>query len=157
MPDTWQDYQSWYKVTPEPTTGDPTGFLDELHEGNTAYRMIYVNSIGEAVNKGEAPFPYPEGTVLVKETFGSQAAWENQRGRALTIMVKLPQGTSPGTGDWEYINGGMGYRMFGMMRGAENTRMGTFCGGCHVRAFATDFNFINSQFHERQSVTQLIR
>ncbi len=154
MSETWHDYKSWFLATPEPTTGDPTGLLDDVHEGNDAYRVIYVNSVGEAVNKGEAAFPYPEGTVLVKETFKNRAAWENQSGAALTVMVKLPQGSSPGTGDWEYVNGAMG---IGFLRGAEDTRWGNFCGGCHLRAYATDYNFINSRFYESHSVSLLIR
>lgn len=140
--DEWVDYRSWYKVTPEPVTGDPTGSLDGVHEGEDAYRVVYVNSVGEAVNRGEEDFPYPEGSILVKETYGSLEAAENDRGAALTVMKKLPEGSSQGTGDWEYINGAMG---IGLMRGAEDTRWGDFCGDCHARAFGTDYNFMNSQ------------
>lgn len=149
MPAEWQDYQQWYQVTPTATTGDPTGMLDDVHAGNNAYRVIYVNAAGEAVNKGEQPFPYPEGTVLVKETFASESAWQNNRSPALTVMLKQAADTSPATGDWEYVNGATG-----LLRGAEGTRWGEFCGGCHVRAYATDFNFINSQFYETREAQQ---
>jgi len=153
MPDTWSDYQSWYKVTPEPTTGDPTGALDGEHSGTDAYRVIYVNPIGEAVNRGEEDFPYPEGTVFVKETYPSLERAESQSRPGLTVMVKLAEGESPGTNDWEFVAGGTG--MMGLMRGAEGSRWGEFCGDCHVRAFATDYNFINSQFYEDNDLSSL--
>ncbi len=53
----WDNYLSWYKVTPEVTTGDPTGFLGSVHAGTRGYRQIYVNATGEAVNRGRFRLP----------------------------------------------------------------------------------------------------
>lgn len=141
----WDDYLSWHKVTAEPETGDPTGFLGDVHDGTNAYRQIYVNSTGEAVNKGEASFPYPQGTILVKESFNNLAALEARRNPDLTLMVKLAPGQSPGTADWEYVLGGNGNR-----RGTGDSGLGQFCFQCHLFAAATDFNFINSRFYENR-------
>ena len=70
----WSDYLSWYQVTPEATTGDPTGFLGSVHDGRNAFRQIYVNSLGQGVNQGTQNLPYPEGTILLKESFNNEAA-----------------------------------------------------------------------------------
>ncbi|MEQ8955762.1 MAG: cytochrome P460 family protein [Gammaproteobacteria bacterium] len=137
----WSDYQNWYQVTPEPETGDPTGFLDGVHDGENAYRIIYINSVGEPVNRGTRGFPYAAGTILVKESFNSLSALENRRNPDLTAMIKLQQGQSPATGDWEYV------RPDGA-RGSGDSGLGQFCFGCHLFAAATDYNFINSRFYQ---------
>jgi len=139
----WNDYLSWHKVTPQATTGDPTGFLSGVHDGNNAYRNIYVNSVGEGVNRGTQPYPYPQGTILLKESFNNLEALEARRRPDLTLMVKLAPGQSPETGDWEYVMGADGGR-----RGSGNSGLGTFCRDCHLFAAATDYNFINSVFYE---------
>lgn len=141
----WADYLSWYKVTPEATTGDPTGFLRNVHEGTNAFRQIYVNTTGEAVNRGSEGFPYPEGTILVKESFNNAAALASRANAELTLMIKLAQGQSPETGDWEYIQGVEGAR-----RGTGDSGLGEFCRDCHLYAAATDYNFINSVFFQNQ-------
>ena len=137
----WSGYKNWYKATAEPNTGDPTGFLGNRHEGLNAYRDIYVNSVGESVNRGQQEFPYPEGTVIVKESFNNLDAYEAQRNPELTIMVKLAQNTSPQTADWEYIVGAEGSR-----RGSGESGQAVFCHSCHSFAAETDFSFINSRF-----------
>ncbi len=137
----WGNYLSWYKVTPQAETGDPTGFLGSVHDGSRAYRQIYVNAVGEAVNRGQAGFPYPEGTILLKESFNNEAALEARRNPDITVMVKLAQGSSPATGDWEYV------RPDGA-RGTGDSGLGAFCRDCHLFAAATDYNFINSRFYE---------
>lgn len=140
----WADYLSWYQVTPEPTTGDPTGFLGSVHEGANAYRQVYVNSIGRAVNRGAQSLPYPEGTILLKESFNSAVAVAQRRNPELTLMIKLAAGQSPETGDWEYVMGANGQR-----RGSGDSGLGAFCKNCHLYAAAHDYNFLNSAFYER--------
>jgi hypothetical protein len=137
----WADYRSWYKVTPEPATGDPTGYLDGVHDGTNAYRVIYVNATGEAVNRGQASFPYPAGTILLKESFNNRSALDADRNPDLTLMIKLEQGMSPATGDWEYV------RPDGA-RGTGDSDLGAFCRDCHLYAAVTDYNFINSRFYQ---------
>ena len=140
----WSDYLSWYKVTPEPETGDPTGFLGSVHDGRNAFRQIYVNSLGEGVNRGTQNLPYPEGTILVKESFNNEAALDARSNPDLTLMIKLAAGQSPETGGWEYVQGANGAR-----RGSGDSGLGAFCRDCHLFAAAHDYNFINSAFYER--------
>lgn len=143
---TWSDYKFWYKANPAPHTGDPTGFLGNVHEGSNAFREIYINSTGEAVNRGASSFPYPVGTVIVKESYGSQAEHASGESPDLTIMVKLAEGSSPDTSDWEYIMGADGTN-----RGTGTSGLATFCHSCHTAAAATDFSFINSAFYRSQN------
>jgi hypothetical protein len=137
----WDNYQSWYKVNSQPTTGDPTGFLSSVHDGQRGIRNIYVNSAGEAVNRGNQGFPYPQGTILLKESYNNQAALDAGRSPELTIMIKLASGQSPETGDWEYV------RPDGA-RGTGDSGLAAFCRDCHLYAAATDYNFINSVFFQ---------
>ncbi|NKB32550.1 MAG: hypothetical protein GKR91_05575 [Pseudomonadales bacterium] len=137
----WADYLSWYKVTPEAETGDPTGFLGSVHDGTRAFRQIYVNSVGEPVNRGTRGFPYPPGSILVKESFNNRAALDSRRNPDLTVMIKLPQGQSLETGGWEYV------RPDGA-RGNGASDLAAFCRDCHLFAAATDYNFINSVFYQ---------
>lgn len=139
----WDNYLSWYRANPEPTTGDPTGFLTNVHDGINAYRNIYVNSVGEAVNKGEANLPYPTGTIIVKESFNNLSALEARRNPDLTLMIKLAAGQSPETGDWEYVLGASGNR-----RGTGTSGLAAFCRDCHLFGAAYDYTFINSKFYE---------
>ncbi len=139
----WDGYHNWYHVTHAgPNTGDPTGFVEKKHGGEKGYREIYINSVGEATNKMEKPFPYPTGTVVVKETYSNKAAWENKKKPVLTVMIKLPKGSSPTSNDWEFYMGGNGKKKG---RGID-TKWGKFCTDCHIFAAGTDFLFINSDF-----------
>jgi len=73
----WDGYKSWTKITAgNPNTGDPTGFLEKRHNGQKAFREIYINSTGAATQQGHAPYKYSEGTILVKETFKNKAAYD---------------------------------------------------------------------------------
>jgi len=138
----WADYRSWYKANPEPNTGDPTGFLGGVHEGTRGFRDIYVNTTGERVNRGQSEFPYPPGSILVKESFANEQAYENRSSPDLTVMIKLANGASPETSDWEYVMGGDGAN-----RGTGTSGLATFCHSCHTNAAETDFNFIHFRFY----------
>ena len=143
----WADYQKWYKVTKDaPNTGDPTGFLQKKHSGTKAFREIYVNSVGEAMNKSMGPYKYPEGTIIVKEAFKNKKAYDAKKKPVVTIMIKLAEGQAPDTGDWEFVMGANGKK-----RGAGlKTKWGKFCGNCHVNAAGTDYSFINAKFLSTQ-------
>lgn len=137
----WDGYREWHLVTTEPNTGDPTGFLTNKHAGKKGYRLVYINDVGKPTNLGETPYPYPEGTVVVKETYANEAKFEARKSPELTIMVKLAPGTAPSTGDWEYYMGGSGKK-----RGFGDSKWGKFCGSCHFNAAGTDFVFMNKKF-----------
>lgn len=142
----WSDYRDWYKANPAPNTGDPTGFLGGVHEGTRAYRDIYVNSTGEPTNRGQAEFPYPAGSIIVKESYANEQAFRSQATPELTIMIKLARGSSPETGDWEYVMGADGQN-----RGTGSSGLATFCHRCHTNAASTDYSFINSAFYSNQN------
>lgn len=143
--DAWNNYSTWDKANPSPQTGDPTGYLGNVHEGLLAYREIYVNSTAAPVNSGERPFPYPEGSIIVKESYANQAAHSAKETPELTIMVKLRSGSSPETSDWEYIMGADGVN-----RGTGTSGLASFCHGCHTAAAATDFTFSTAAFYSQR-------
>ena len=114
-----------------------------MRDGRTAFRQIYLNFLG-AVNQDIKGLPYPEVTILAKESFNNEAALDARRSPDLTLMVNLASGQSPETGDWEYVMGADSTR-----RGTGDSGLGTLCRDCHLFAAAYDYNFINSAFYER--------
>jgi len=137
-PEDWADYKSWFKITKEPNTGDPTGFLDKKHRGEGAYRDVYVNSVGESLMRGNGSFPYPEGTVIVKEAFKDKKSYDAQKKPELTIMVKQATGTAADTNDWMFVMGASGKAKGTGM----DSKWGKFCGSCHINAMVKDFTFM---------------
>jgi cytochrome P460 len=137
----WDGYKSWTKITAgNPNTGDPTGFLEKRHNGKKAFREIYINSKGAATQQGHAPYKYPEGTILVKETFKNKAAYDKGSKFILTIMIKQKAGSSPETGDWGFVMGAKGKVSTGKSKWAK------FCSNCHVYAASNDYVFMNADF-----------
>jgi len=139
----YSDYKSWYRITKDaPNTGDPTGFLDGRHRGVRAYREVYVNEIGEAVNRGTAPYKYPEGSMIVKEEYKDEAAWKEGKKPKIKLMVKLKEGTSPETGDWGYAS-----KLKAKKVATGTSGKAKFCTSCHVFvAGQGDYVFMNSDF-----------
>ena len=58
-----------------------------MHDGRNAFWQIYVNALG-ALNQGTQDLPYPEGTILVKESFNNEGALDARRSPDLTLEVK---------------------------------------------------------------------
>ncbi len=137
----WDDYTNWYKITNDaPNTGDPTGFIEKKHNGMEAYREIYINDIGKAVNLGSAPYKYPEGTIIVKESYENKKRWQKKGKKLLTVMIKQAEGVSPETDDWGYVDGARGKLSI------RTSKKAKFCSGCHVYAASKDYVFMNSDF-----------
>jgi hypothetical protein len=137
----WEGYKTWTKITSEPNTGDPTGFLSKKHGGVKAYRDIFVNGVGaEAYNNQQ--FPLPEGTVVVKEAFKNEDAWKAQSKPELTVMVKQATGSNPDTGDWKWYMGDSGSdKMSGT---GMDSKWGKFCGSCHAYGQHADYTFMST-------------
>ena len=132
----WADYKSWTKITEgRVSTGDPTGFIGTVHAGPKGYRDIYVNDIGLATNQGTAPYNYPVGSVVAKEQYKNQSAWEAQKSPDLTIMVKIAESDTPNANNWAFS---AGYK--------DEAAANAFCSGCHTIAQQTDFVFTNEDF-----------
>lgn len=130
------DYTSWTKVNSETITGDVTGVLGAAHKRSKGFREIFVNEIGQSVEFGTSDYPFPRGSIIVKESYknksGSKGAMDN-----LTIMVKRESGYSSDYGDWEYIMA---------KPDGTITKQGriSMCISCHSKSQDKDYTFINS-------------
>ncbi len=140
-PELWEGYKNWTKITKEPNTGDPTGFLSKKHGGIKAYRDIFVNEVGREAYLNQQ-FPLPEGTVIVKEAFKNEEAWKAQKKPELTVMVKLAEGSNPDTGNWQWFMGASGSEK--MSGTGMDTKWGKFCGSCHAYGQQADFTFMST-------------
>lgn len=134
----WADYKSWTKLTESRTaTGDPTGFIGNVHKGRDGYRDVYVNEAGKDMLTSQGPYLFPAGTVIVKEQFGSKADWEAQKGAEVTVSVKIEDGSGPDT--WHWAAGYTG-------KAGESA----FCSGCHTIAAKDDYVFTHEKFLSTQ-------
>jgi hypothetical protein len=133
----YEGYQSWYKVNKETITGDPFNALGPAHAGKEGFREIYVNRTGKAVSTGKADYPYPVGTIIVKETYPGEGGMKGNLDN-LTIMVKRSSGYDPANNNWEYL-----------MITADNEVMAQgkldMCIGCHAVAADDDYVFNNQR------------
>jgi Cytochrome P460 len=144
----WEGYQEWYHPTKgRPITGDPTGFLGDK-DREKGYREVYVNKVGEDVNKGDAPYLYPAGSVIVREVYNDKMDWEVKKTPVLTISIKLPKGSAPESKDWEYVLVVPGEDV---QRGQGTSEMGQFCSKCHLKAEEiNDWRLTNATFFAKQ-------
>ncbi len=130
-------YSSWTKVNSKTITGDMFGVLGGAHERAKGFREIFVNSTGKPVEFGEAPYPFPAGTIIVKESYknnnGKKGALSN-----LTVMVKREKGYSEKYGDWEFIlaNADGKIKTQGPLRS---------CITCHSKSKGKDYTFFNAK------------
>jgi hypothetical protein len=133
----FEDYEKWMKVNDEPVTGDAFGVLGPAHEGVEGFREVYINKTGKKVSTGKDDFPYPVGTIIVKE------AYTNKNGKkgdltSLTVMIKRGTGYDIEHGNWEY-----------MMVTPKDEVMAQgrieMCIGCHAATPDTDWVFSNKR------------
>ena len=125
--------QSWTKINAETITGDTTGALGTAHEGNKGFREVYVNKVGEAVALGKVSYPFPEGSMVVKESYKDSSGKKGDLSN-LTIMVKREMGYDPDNGDWEYI-------MTNPARDVQAQGALGMCINCHKAAADSDYIF----------------
>ena len=131
-------YTSWTKVNAEPITTDSTGSLGLAHEGTKGIREVYVNNLGKDVSTGAADYPYPEGSVIVKEAFKADSSGAKGALSSITVMVKREMGYDAENGDWEYVN------VRPDLRVRAQGRIG-MCINCHGAAVLDDFVFTNAR------------
>lgn len=129
----WADYKSWTKIHAKPITGDHTGFLGGLHQGEHGVRQVYVNDVGLDVSQGGGPYQYPVGTVVLKEQYKNQAAFDSNKSPDVTVMVKVSDDAANPASNWAWSRG---YTR-------EAKVEDSFCSSCHTIAFQTDFVFSN--------------
>ena len=105
-------YQQWLKFNPQPIVGRTHGLTD-----------IYINQTRAKIAPGGSlTFPFPEGTLIVKEILSSND---------IAIMRKVT-GVDPAHNDWQWIE----YRSNGSIIGKDQA-----CWGCHSGAKSTDYVF----------------
>jgi len=130
----WADYKSWEKVSETPSTGPSPG-LGAVHKGPEGFRFVYVNAVGREVIKGEGPYDYPEGTVIVKEQYDDQAAFEAGGQPDVTVSLKVADVAGGGKDNWHWADS---YK--------STAGESAFCSGCHSVPLATDFVFSNATY-----------
>jgi hypothetical protein len=133
----FEDYQDWMKINDEPVTGDEFGVLGEAHEGAEGFREIYINDAGKKVSKGKDKFPYPGGTIIVKESYSNNNGGKGDL-NSLTVMIKRATGYDVEHGNWEY-----------MMVSPDNEVMAQgrleMCISCHSAVSDSDWVFSNQR------------
>ena len=102
--DDFAQYTSWYKVNEETVTGDETGLLGPAHAGAQGFREVYINDLGKGVSDGNSDLPYPQGTIIVKESYGKASDGGKGQLTGITVMVKQDEEYDPENGNWEYLN-----------------------------------------------------
>jgi len=130
----WADYKTWQTATVSPTTGASPG-LGSVHKGPRGARHVYVNDVGARVLlKGEGPYEYPAGTVIVKEQYDSLADFQAGKTPDVTVSVKVAAGPAARE-NWQWA---AGYKAEAMDS--------AFCSGCHSISQAEDFVFSNAEY-----------
>ena len=128
LPDDIAGYDQWLKLNAQPIPPAPGG---DPHNGT---KNVYVNQTREVIApNGEQKFPYPDGTIVVKE-----ATRPGKDFIGLIAVMWKEAGKHPDAGDWRFEE---------YLRGAPDAAFrlafeGGVCTGCHTRAAATDFVFV---------------
>jgi hypothetical protein len=127
--DSVDGYFSWTRLNPQ------RNFIQSAH---AAPKDVYVNDVG-AESASTRSFPFPEGSVLVKEITD-----EETMTIAMLPSMRKVAGFDPDNGDWQYA-------MFerqddGSFAGewlAADHEMHQMCVGCHTGAADNDYAFLN--------------
>ena len=129
----FEGYRKWFKVNDKTITGDSTGILGPAHAGEKGFREVYINKTGIAVSTGKADFPYPVGTIIVKDAFMNEGGQKGSLA-AVTIMIKRGRGYDSAHDNWEYmmVSPANEIKAQGKLKG---------CTGCHEAAEDTDYVF----------------
>ena len=123
---TFEDYQSWIKLTEEPV-------ISYAHGEN--WIDIYANELAAERYQNLAS-AYPECAAVVKAIHMGE---DDTAIRKITVMVKMPAGYDPEHGDWYYGS----FESSGTVPVDEIGRV-EFCYQCHEVATETDYLFSDS-------------
>ena len=128
LPDDTAGYDQWLKLNAQPIPPAPGG---DPHRGT---KNVYVNQAREVIApNGEQKFPYPDGTIIVKE-----ATRPGKDFIGLIAVMWKEAGNNPAAGDWRFEE---------FLRGAPDAEFslafeGGICIGCHSGTADTDFVFV---------------
>ncbi len=122
------DFQTWTPVLPDNRTFQSVG-----HGGVTV--RAYFNERSEAVYRNQAPFPFPEGSIIAKAVVPSAAVPTSQATRVY-FMRKMGAGYDEVNSNWAYgfANRVNGRYDFDPMQGAVQG-----CISCHRTERANDY------------------
>jgi len=122
------DFQTWTPVLPDNRTFQSAG-----HGGVTV--RAYFNERSEAVYRNQAPFPFPEGSIIAKAVVPSAAVPTSQATRVY-FMRKMGAGYDEVNSNWAYgfANRVNGRTVFDPMQGALQG-----CISCHRAERANDY------------------
>ncbi|MFQ5828831.1 MAG: cytochrome P460 family protein [Candidatus Methylomirabilia bacterium] len=125
----YKDYKQWARM-------NDTGVFSSTHGGSFVF--TYVNPTGLSAAKN-GKFPFPVGTVIVKEAFMNKGCKPGAPG-AVFVMEKRGKGYDSKANDWHWVR----YNPDGTLWG-EGTSVGrvAFCAGCHQTAKVNDYVFGN--------------
>ena len=127
LPDDVAGYDKWLKINAEPIPPVPGR---DPHNGT---KNVYVNqSRGTIAPDGEQQFPYPDGSIVVKEAYRPNKDYVG----LIAIMRKIA-GSNPDHNDWEFIE----YTRSKPDDDFKVIASGGLCSNCHVQAEDIDYVF----------------
>ncbi len=125
----YKDYKRWTRMNDSPVYSATHG---------ATFVVTYVNPKGlPSARKGT--FPFPVGTVIVKEAFASQGCKPGAPG-AVFVMEKREKGYDPKANDWHWVRYNPGGALWGQ---GKSGSLVDFCPACHVQAKVNDYVFGN--------------
>ncbi len=134
------DYLSWPRINKEPVRmagvvltlcigPGPEHNPDNPHMEK--YIVAYGNPAAEKVLRGEWPYKFPEGAVIVKQKLPEKDSTEPE---LLTIMVKAEEGSRPDFGDWKFFTASGDGKVDAVRKEKE-------CFSCHEKQAESDYVF----------------
>ncbi|MDE0316153.1 MAG: cytochrome P460 family protein [Candidatus Poribacteria bacterium] len=127
LPEDVAGYERWLKLNAEPIP--PVEGFDP-HNGD---KNVYVNQTRDTIAPdGEQQFPYPDGSVVVKEAYRPNKDYVG----LIAIMRKIA-GSDPDHNDWEFIE----YTRNDPDADFKVIASGRICWGCHARVEDIDYVF----------------
>jgi hypothetical protein len=126
LPNDVAGYEKWLKLNAKPI---PPRAADP-HNGD---KNIYVNQARATIAPGgQQKFPYPEGSIVVKE-----ATRPGKDFIGLIAIMRKIKGTDPAHNDWMFVE----YVRDGKDDAFREIAKGAICWGCHIGAKDTDYVF----------------
>lgn len=127
LPEYVAGYESWLKLNAEPIPPVPGG---DPHNGT---KNVFVNKNRETIApEGEQQFPYPDGSIVVKE-----ATRPGKDFIGLIAIMRKIEGSDPDHNDWEFIE----YARSEQDADFTVLASGRTCWGCHSRVEDIDYVF----------------
>ena len=127
LPDDVAGYDKWLKINAEPIPPVPNR---DPHDGT---KNVYVNQSRDTIAPdGEQQFPYPDGSIVVKEAYRPNKDYVG----LIAIMRKIA-GSNPDHNDWEFVE----YTRSKPDDDFKVIASGGLCSNCHVQAEDIDYVF----------------